>query len=96
MKTNERLQRVIALLNRADVDYLDNLGKDSLFTKGTKLSRIKIIRAMVEAMKELDITGIDIGSEKDLKEEILKKVSSYAAGLMDKGKQVLPRMKGGK
>ena len=76
MKTNERLQRVIALLNRDDVDYLDKIGKDSLFTKGAKLSRIKIIRAMIEAMKELNITGRGIGNEEDLKEEILKTVAS--------------------
>ena len=86
MKTNERLQRVIALLNREDIDYLDNIGKDSLFTKGTKLSRIKIIRAMIEAMKKLDITGKGIGSEEDLKEEILKRVTSYASHAFLRGK----------
>jgi len=79
MKTNEKMQRVIALLNREDVDYLDTIGKDSLFSKGTKLSRIKIIRAMVEAVKELGIKGTDIGSEGDLKEAILKKAASYAS-----------------
>lgn len=73
MKTNERLQRVIALLNRDEVDYLDKIGKDALFTKGAKLSRIKIIRAMIEAMKELEIIGRGIGSEEELKEEILRK-----------------------
>ena len=74
MKANERLQRVVALLNRDEIDYLDTIGKDALFTMGTKLSRIKIIRAMIEAMKELDVTGKDIGSEKDLKEEIVKRM----------------------
>ena len=81
MKANERLQRVIALLNRADVDYLDNIGKDSLFTKGTKLSRIKIIRTMIEAMKKLEITGRGIGSEEELKKEILEKAAAFASHL---------------
>ncbi len=76
---NEKLQRVIALLNRDEVDYLDRIGKDALFTKGTKLSRIKVIRAMVEAMKEMDITGRDVGSEEDLKGLILKKAAFYAS-----------------
>lgn len=79
MKTNERLERVVALLNRNEIDYLDEIGKDAFFTKGRKLSRIKIIRAMVEAMRELDIKGDGIGSEADLKEEILKKAASHAA-----------------
>lgn len=86
MKTNERLERVVALLNRDDIDYLDNIGKDALFSKGTKLSRIKILRAMIEAMKALDISGVGIGSERDLKEEILKKAASHAAAELKGGK----------
>lgn len=78
MKTNERLERVIALLNREDIDYLDSIGKDALFTKGAKLSRIKIIRAMIESMKQMDIDGKDVGSFEELKKEILKKAASYA------------------
>jgi len=88
MKTKERQERVIALLNRGDIDYLDTIGKDALFTKGTKLSRIKIIRAMIEAMRAMDISGVGVGSEADLKEEILKKAASHAAtGLKDKEKE---------
>lgn len=79
MKTKERLERVIALLNRTDIDYLDNIGKDSLFSTGTKLSRIKIIRAMIEAMRLLDVRGDGIGSEAGLREAILRKAASHAA-----------------
>ena len=78
-KAHENMQRVIALLNREDVDYLDRIGKDSLFTTGAKLSRIKIIRAMVEAMKKLDIKGSGVGSETDLRQEILKIAASHAS-----------------
>ena len=87
MKTNEKLQRVIALLNRSDVDYLDGIGKDSLFTKGVKLSRIKVIRAMIEAMKQLKIDGKNIGSEKELKDQILNKAAEFAAGALQEGKR---------
>lgn len=76
---NEKTQRVIAFLNREDVDYLDTIGKNSLFTKGVKLSRIKIIRAMIEAIRDMKIDGKDIGSQEELKEAILKKVAELAA-----------------
>lgn len=92
MKTNARnLHRVIATLNREDIDYLDTIGKDSLFTTGVKLSRIKTLRAMIEAMRELGISGQGIKNEKGLKDEILKKVSSYKEGMMklaDKAKDI--------
>lgn len=74
---NKKLHRVIAIMDRDEIDYLDKIGKDSLFTSGTKLSRIKILRAMVDAMKELKIDGKNIRNETGLKNEILKKVSSY-------------------
>ena len=83
MKYNDKkLHRVIAIMNREEVDYLDKIGKDSLFTTGVKLSRIKILRAMVEAIKELKIDGKNIKNEEDLKNEILKKVSEYRVGMI--------------
>ena len=83
MKAGEnKLHRVIAIMDRAEIDYLDKIGKDSLFTTGTKLSRIKILRAMVEAMKELGIDGKNIRDEKELKNEILKRVSEYREGMI--------------
>ena len=83
MKYNDKkLHRVIAIMNREEVDYLDKIGKDSLFTTGVKLSRIKILRAMVEAIKELKIDGKNIENEEDLKNEILKKISEYRVGMI--------------
>ena len=79
---NKKLHRVIAIMNREDIDYLDKIGKDSLFTTGVKLSRIKILRAMVEAMKELGVNGNNVKTEEKLKDEILKKVAHYREGMV--------------
>ena len=83
MKIDDRkLHRVIAIMDREDIDYLDKIGKDSLFTTGVKLSRIKILRAMVEAMKELGVNGKNVKTEEKLKDEILKKVAHYHRVMM--------------
>ena len=76
------MHRVIAIMNREDIDYLDKIGKDSLFTTGIKLSRIKILRAMVEAMKELGVNGKNVKTEEKLKNDILKKVAHYSEGMI--------------
>ncbi|MBN1353886.1 MAG: hypothetical protein JW994_04385 [Candidatus Omnitrophica bacterium] len=78
----KKLHRVIAIMNRDEIDYLDKIGKDSLFTTGVKLSRVKILRAMVDAMKEIAIDGKSIKSEKELKDAILKKVTRYREGMI--------------
>ena len=64
--------RVIALLNREQVDFLDKLGKDALFTTGAKLSRTKIIYAMVNALRSLGITGNGVRSKEELEQKIIK------------------------
>lgn len=79
---NEKMHRVIAIMDRGEVDYLDKIGKDSLFTTGNKLSRIKILRAMVEVMRELGIDGRNIKNENELKEAILKGISEYRKGML--------------
>ncbi|MFH1640800.1 MAG: hypothetical protein ABIA66_02420 [Candidatus Omnitrophota bacterium] len=58
-------QRVVTFLNREEVDFLDKLGKDALFSTGAKLSRAKILSWLVDFAKKLNINGENIKSEKD-------------------------------
>ena len=70
--TDNVTHRVIALLNREQVDFLDKLGKDALFSTGAKLSRTKIIYAMVNALRTLGVTGSGVRSKEELEQKILK------------------------
>lgn len=63
-------QRVVTFLNRQEVDFLDKLGKDALFTTGIKLSRAKLIAWLVDFMKDLNISGEGIKSEIDFVKKI--------------------------
>ena len=63
--------RVIALLDRGQVDFLDKISKDALFSTGSKLSRTKIIAAMVDVLKDLHVTGEGIKTSEELETKIL-------------------------
>jgi hypothetical protein len=63
--------RVIALLNREQVDYLDQLGKDALFSSGTKLSRTQILAAMVNALRRLNLTGEGVSTAEQFEQRIV-------------------------
>ena len=63
--------RVIASLNREQVDYLDRLGKDAQFSSGIKLSRTQILAAMVNALKRLNLTGEGISTAKQFEQRIV-------------------------
>ena len=67
-------QRVIVFLNREQVDFLDKLGKDTLFAGKKKLPRTKIIAGLVNLLIDLDINGKDISCLDDLKRKIKEKI----------------------
>ncbi|MFA5118209.1 MAG: hypothetical protein WC695_05090 [Candidatus Omnitrophota bacterium] len=75
MKNNlyqEKNQRVVTFLNRGEVDFLDKLGKDALFSSGLKLSRAKLIAWLIDFTKKLDIDGQNLRSEEDFESRILE------------------------
>jgi hypothetical protein len=65
-----RNSRVVTFLNRAEIDFLDKLGKDALFSTGLKVSRTKLISWLIDFIKNLNINGENIMSEKDLENRI--------------------------
>jgi hypothetical protein len=69
---SEKNQRVVTFLNRDEVDFLDKLGKDALFSTGMKVSRARLIAWLVDFMKGLSISGENITSEEDLERRVLE------------------------
>jgi hypothetical protein len=67
----EPMQRVVTFLNRDEVDFLDKLGKDALFSTGLKLSRAKLIAWFIDFIEKLKISGRGIKSETDLEKRII-------------------------
>ena len=63
--------RVIAALNRDQVDFLDRLGKDALFSAGVKLSRTEILSAMVNVFRRLELSGEGVASGDELELRII-------------------------
>ena len=68
---SHRAHRVIASLNREQVDYLDQLGKDAQFSSGMKLSRTQILAAMVNALKRLNLTGEGVRTAEQFEQRIV-------------------------
>lgn len=67
-------QRVIVFLNRDQVDFLDKLGKDTLFSGKKKLPRTKILSGLVNLLMDLDINAKGISSLEELKARIKEKI----------------------
>jgi len=77
---DHRSHRVIASLNREQVDYLDKLGKDALFSSGVKLSRTEILAAMVDLLRKLKVSGEGLASRDGLEQRILRAIKRLKGG----------------
>jgi len=63
--------RVVALLTRDEIDFIDKLSKDALFSTGHKLSRTDVIRALIDAVKIKDFNGNGVHSKLELEKRLL-------------------------
>jgi hypothetical protein len=72
-KENKERVKVVTLLCREQLDYLDQLGKDSLFHKGKKLSRAQILSGLVDILMKAGICVTDLReSAGELSTQLLK------------------------
>lgn len=76
--SKELLSRVITFLTREELDYIDKLSKDSLYSTGTRISRAKVIEAMVDACMKIGITGENIRSKEELMNKLFNEIAKKA------------------
>ena len=68
--------RVITMLDRQEIEFLDKLGKDALFSTGHKLSYNEILKGLVEFLMEIGLSGEKVDSLNKLKEKIIQQMAS--------------------
>lgn len=69
--SKQKMGRIVAFLTREEIDFIDKLAKDALFSTGHKLSRTDIVRAFVDAVKVKDINAEGIHSKTELEQRLL-------------------------
>jgi hypothetical protein len=72
-RSNSSIQkgRIVAFLSREEIDFIDKLSKDALFSTGHKLTRTDIVQALVDAARACDINGEGIHSKPELERKLL-------------------------
>lgn len=64
--------RVITMLGREEIDFLDKMGKDALFSTGHKLSYNEILRGLIDFAMDSGISGDNIDSPDTLKIKLIE------------------------
>ncbi|MBL7081981.1 MAG: hypothetical protein ISS44_05400 [Candidatus Omnitrophica bacterium] len=70
MEKEQISQRVVTFLKRDEVDFLDKVGKDALFSTGLKLSRAKLIAWLIDFIEKLNLKGENIKSQRDFENRL--------------------------
>ena len=78
---NNNAHRVITFLTREELDFIDKIGKDALFSAGSKLSRSKIISAIINVMRKVQIDGCGLNSKEELEARIIKAIKIISKGI---------------
>ena len=66
MRHEMEKHRVVTFLTREEIDFLDKLGKDALFSSGLKLSRTRIIEDLVELLSKSQLSCMSIQTDEEL------------------------------
>ena len=69
--TKINTHRVITMLDRQEIDFLDKLGKDALFSTGHKLTYNEILKGLIDFIMEQGFSGDEIDSLEALKKKLL-------------------------
>ena len=70
-KPDQPTGRIVAFLTRDEIDFIDSLAKDALFSTGHKLSRTDIIRAMIDCIQVNNIDAKGVSSKSGLEKRLL-------------------------
>ena len=71
LQEQQTVQRVVTFLDREEVDLLDKIEKDALFSCGFHLPHTKIIKALVDVLKNSRIDGNNIRSLEELENRLI-------------------------
>ncbi len=80
MFSNQRhlfTHRVITMLGRKEMDFLDKLGKDALFSTGHKLSYNDILQGLIDFAMEAGLSGENVNSAASWKQRLLEKLGCH-------------------
>ena len=83
----EITRRVVALLNKDEIEFLNQLSVDAFFSTGHRLTKVDIVSALVDATMQLGISSLGVKDKTALTEKIV------TAALSNAEKREYPRIK---
>ena len=97
----KQVHRVVTFLDRSQVDYLDKLGKDALFSTGVKFPRTRVISVLINLLRKANVSGEGLRTGQDLEERLVRRMNSgipdarkIAGEIVEESHATSPRVRG--
>jgi hypothetical protein len=71
--------RVITMLDWTEMEFLDKMGNDSMFSTGHKLSYNEILKGVLDVAMETGVSGEDINCSAEFKRKVLEQIRTIMA-----------------
>ena len=96
----KQVHRVVTFLDRSQVDFLDKMGKDALFSTGVKFPRTRVISALIDLLRKMNVSGEGLRTDQELEQRLLQKLSvggsearRLASELVEGSRETSPRVR---
>jgi len=78
MKDKLTTHRVVTFLTREELEFLDRLEKDMMFSTGTHIARSKIIEDMVELLTKTQMNATGIKDGEQLEQKMIEAIAKIS------------------
>ncbi len=80
MKDKLSTHRVVTFLTRDELEFLDKLERDMIFSTGTHIPRSKIIEDMVEILRQTQMNANGIKDNQQLEQKMIEAITRVIQG----------------
>ncbi len=77
MKDKLTTHRVVTFLTREELEFLDSLEKDMMFSTGTHIPRSKIIEDMVDILCQTRMNAAGIKDNQQFEQKIIEAIAKF-------------------
>ena len=82
MKKDVNTHRVVTFLTRQELEFLDKLEKDVIFSTGMHISRSQILQDLAELLAKTNMNAIGIRDDQELKAKMAQAIAGISQEAM--------------
>ncbi len=79
--------RVVTFLTREELEFMDKLNKDAMFSTGKHISRAQILQDLAELLSRTDMDASGLKNDADLEKRMMDAIAKMSAQFSERKEQ---------